>query len=195
MSAPICSTALAHIGKPPIQLLTEDSTEAKLCNAFYARALQSLLVEHAWRFAMKSVALALLEEDGPDGWTYRYAYPSDCLRAIEVYTSVDVPSAPTIPWTVELSSTDLRTILSNDTGLNLRYTSNVTDTNLFSPKFRETLEYKLANMLAMPLTGDESLVRYTKQLEVLTLVQAKVNDANEGRAQAKPLTQAILSRR
>ena len=48
----ICSNALRKLGDDPITSLTEDTERARLCNAFYNTARDSLLRSHPWNFAI-----------------------------------------------------------------------------------------------------------------------------------------------
>ena len=48
----ICSNALRKLGDSPITALTEDTERARLCNALYEPARDSLLRSHAWNFAI-----------------------------------------------------------------------------------------------------------------------------------------------
>lgn len=139
----ICNMALFYVGASPITSLTAETTDrAKLCNQIYAPTRNSLLQEHKWNFGMTRVALSLLVSVPINTWAYQFQMPQDCVQIHETYP-VDTP--------YEIEGTLL---LTNAGSIAIRYMRRVTDPALFSEKFRSALEYKLASLMAIPLTGD-----------------------------------------
>ena len=152
----ICNLALSHIGtKSTIASLTENSNEARQCNLLYVPARDHTLRAHPWKFAQKRVALADLGSP-PQGWLYRYQYPSDCIAAREILPDNKDTDDP-VPFEVAVSD-DLKSkvILCDKAGAYLRYTARVTDPTLFDPMFVTALSWWLAFLLAKPLTGSET---------------------------------------
>jgi hypothetical protein len=80
------NTALALIGEYEI---TESDTESKqyvLCERFYEKARDEVLVSHLWNEAIID-SMVLESDDSPIfGYTYKYAKPEDCLRVISIGT-------------------------------------------------------------------------------------------------------------
>ena len=51
----ICNRALSKLGAARITSLTEDSVNARACNAMYESVRDAELRAHPWNFAMKRV--------------------------------------------------------------------------------------------------------------------------------------------
>ena len=175
----ICNIALNHLGADStIASLTEQSTEARQCNILYAPSRDYILRKHPWGFAEKVVALSSLGSPPPD-WSYRYQYPSDCIKIREVLTGDRNVSDP-VPYKVAAGD-DLnsRVILSDKDEAYLRYTARVTNAAVFDASFVQMLAWYMAVQLAMPLTGkksirDDALVGYQ-----LISGDAEATDSNE----------------
>lgn len=175
--ATICNMALAHIKAARITTLSERSEEAEYCNIFYDTARKATLEAFNWSFARKNMALVQMNEyTGDDftryGFTYRYAYPSDCAKARYIpragtagrpfspyadtyepqrYVMADAAAIPA-RFKLELGDTEnRRTILTNEEDAVLVYTKDITDTNLFNGQFVLALSYHLAGLLGTPL--------------------------------------------
>lgn len=183
----ICNLALLRIGtRSSIGSLAEGSTEANACARFYPLTRDTVLAEHPWSFAAKRSSLALLGDGGTDRWSFRYAYPSDCLtaRAIE---PADVPPVHRHrPREFEIvSSTDaagnpVQAILSSQPNAVLLYTARIANPGLFPPRFIEALSWKLAAELVSALTGETQLGQASMAMAQAALELAKTHDGNEG---------------
>lgn len=190
----ICNKALRLINVSKIDNLSEESSEARTCSTMYAPARDALLREHQWGFARTYATLAATTLIHPH-WAYVYAVPSLYLYGISVFPSdVYVSEDEIFPNRVaESVSRDAeyrfevvnmdnsRVVLTNVPNAMLEYIRQVTDVTLFDPHFTETLCYKLAADMAIPLTGDAQIAAfYTNKLN-LALQHAKVLAANEGK--------------
>ena len=80
----ICNLALSHVGGRPIESFTEGTKEAIECGRFYAFDRDAVLEDHNWNFARKRLDLALTSDE-VSGWTYSYAWPTDCLAPRRIY--------------------------------------------------------------------------------------------------------------
>lgn len=82
----ICSNALRKLGDSPITSLTENSERARLCNALYEPARDSLLRSHAWNFAITRAALSQISSTPAFEYSHQYALPTDpfCLRVLKM---------------------------------------------------------------------------------------------------------------
>lgn len=162
----ICNMALAHIGAGPLISSIDPpdgSVEAGYCATFYDVARTELLEPGNWAFSLKRAELAELT-NASAAWTYAYALPSDCLRALRVLS-------PTIGVTVftqdasPLQADDRQgaqfdiegqILYSNQTEATLLYARDVTDSARFTPSFTSALSYLLASYLAGPIVkGNE----------------------------------------
>ncbi|MDY0241854.1 MAG: hypothetical protein RBR34_06725 [Rhodospirillaceae bacterium] len=171
----LCNMALARIRAQPIAALNEGSVESIACGAFYETARDAVLRDHAWNFATRRRTLA--DTAGAvGGWTYGYAYPSDCLMARKIYNPV---GSARIPF--EVAATDSGLVIYTDrAAAELVYTARITDLDLCDPQFLEALSWKLAADVALSITGSKDLMQIALTMYRNTLSQAQTADANEG---------------
>jgi hypothetical protein len=180
----ICNLALSHIGAGTISALTEVSAEAVQCSLHYDNALDFVLRDYPWNFATRRVTLALSSDTPPDEWGYAYSLPSDCLWARRVVVS----NAATDPlFVIEINSTgDGKILLTNEVTAVLQYTARITETTLFDPMFSEAFSWKLASMIAFPLTKSAELWNACQTMYINMKSAAQRADANEGQAETPP---------
>ncbi len=144
----ICNLALTKLGAARISSRDEVSEEAQACNEIYDEVRDDVLADHIWNFAQKRAALGLLDETPEftdDGVTLVYQAPTDMIKL----NFVNIESA-----IVKLEGDK---ILSDTSGLEVKYTFRVTDVQKFFPKFIEALATRLAAELAYTLTASRSL--------------------------------------
>jgi len=182
----ICNQALIALGATTIANLTEDSKNARLCNAIYAQTRDTVLTDHVWNFAQKRAVLATVAEDPvweEDDMTVVYQKPTDCLR-------INYVNIPTAIFKIEGDK-----ILSNETGLKIKYTMRVTDPMIFFPKFVEALAARLSAELAYPISGHMSVaetlfeIYYKKKLP-----QAMATDSQQGTPEGAHQDEWLLAR-
>jgi hypothetical protein len=181
----ICNLALTRIGKELISDVTADTAAAIACNAVYEYVLDALLSQTAWNFATRSAALAEVTDEYTN-YDYAYAYPTDCLWAMEIVN--DVSEDP-----IEFE------VVSNSTGTQrqaeLRYVSRVSNPNLYSASFIMALSAKLAIELAGILVGDPARVAaLTQYYQQVALPEARGADAREGCLPARQRNDMVEAR-
>lgn len=155
----------------PIAAFSDATKHARLFNRSFDRIRDLLLAEHAWPFAVTSVALALQAQDPLPGWTYRYAYPSDCLNALAVTDENGIRAGMAMassgsdsqPWMVWRNGQQAFQIVhgTQDTSIvtdleraYLIYVSRVEDVGRYPPKFAEALVKRMAWQLAPAVMGE-----------------------------------------
>src|SRR5512146_1689119 len=89
----ICNMALGHIGVTKfIAALTDRSNEANVCNLYYEQARDFVLEDLPWPFATRYISLGLVTDFTaltiPHDWSYAYRYPSDCVFARRLVTTI-----------------------------------------------------------------------------------------------------------
>lgn len=175
----LCNLALARIGtRSRITSIDEASTEAAALKTFFDAARDQVLNDHPWNFATKRQALAESAIDPPADWTYRYDYPTDCVRARALATTlrnIDPPRFK-VEANPDLAS---RCVLADEEDAILVYTARVTDTNLFDPAFVVALSWRLAADIAETLSGDRPTADRCEQAYLRALATAKAADAGE----------------
>jgi len=171
----ICSNALRKLGDDPITSLTEDTERARLCNAFYETARDSLLRSHPWNFAITRATLAQLSTTPAYGFAYQYALPTDpyCLRVLEMEYQDYI-------FKIENLATVGRVLLSDESTAKILYVGRITDTALFDSLFVDTLTAHLALKLAYPITNSVTLQAQMQKLYQLKLSEARSVDGQEG---------------
>lgn len=205
-SVDIANMALAHVGsRSHIESFSERSEEARVCRLWYEPSRVTCLESHNWNFARKRQLLTLDSDPAPTGvWTYRYQYPSDCIKARELinpynpYQWQQTPSymdPDAVPFEIELdSSGERRTLVTNLKQATLLYTADISNTALFTHYFVMALSYALANRIAYSLTHKSSIAEETMSQFLMWRDQAAKLDANEHIPRAPREAEAIRGR-
>jgi len=171
----ICSNALRKLGDDPITSLTDDTERARLCNAFYETARDSLLRSHPWNFAITRASLTQLSTTPAYGFAYQYALPTDpyCLRVLEMEYQDYI-------FKIENLATEGRVLLSDEGTAKILYIGRITDTALFDSLFVDTLTAHLSVKLAYPITNSTTLQAQMHKLYQAKLSEARSVDGQEG---------------
>ena len=181
--AAICNMALAHIKQTKTTIAnldTDTGNPADQCRIHYDVARRFALADHNWNFATKRVTLADVGSP-PATYTYRYDYPSDCLKVQEIQrlTKADVP----VPYLIEAvedgSKLSILTDMATAIGV---YTWDVENVALFSPSFVTALSWLLASDLAPALSGSEKVQESSLTVYRNYIAAAQAADSSEGKA-------------
>ena len=156
----ICNGALNQLGATTILSLTEDSKNARLCNARYTQVRDALFRTHPWNCLQTRLELAASTITPAWGFTYAYTLPANCLRLLRV---LDYDSNYKVEG---------RKILSNASTMKILYISRVTDPNEYDELLRETLSAALGADIAYAVTSNNT----TSQNMILSY-QEKLKDA------------------
>jgi hypothetical protein len=195
----IYNLALANIAsKAFVNSLTEDSNERKFCAANYATARDVVFEDHDWNFASFYENLALLKESTdavppPLPWLYEYTYPSQCVKAREIVRELD--NLPDVPFRIDLDDAKSGKVIHTDKeDAKLRFTYRVSNPTLFSPRAVEAIGWKLATMIAIPITGDLKLKQNAEQSYLNAIANAKASNLNESVNRDAPEPDLIQAR-
>jgi len=112
----------------------------------------------------------------PLDWTYQYALPSDCVRAIDVRSSA---GGKPQKFQLAKTSTGQRVLHTNLEGAVLRYVTRVTDSTKYDALFIFACSWLLASLLAGPVTRNTKIQEGALKMHVKYLDDAKAVDANE----------------
>jgi len=191
----ICNLALNNIGVRSITSVSELSEAARRCAIVWQPAIDAVLSEHDWNFATKIEALALISGETIPGWDYVYAYPANCLNPLKVLEAEFDKDSPINDFEIIVAPlTHVKAIATNVETAYLRYVSTVSDETLYSPAFVEAVTYKLAGMLAQPLTKNTQLAISMMNIYNSLIAKAKAQNKNEGTAQPEPTSSYIDAR-
>ena len=164
----ICNGALNQLGASTILSLTEDSKNARLCNARYTQVRDAVFRSHPWNCLQKRVQLAA-DSDAPAwGFTKQYTLPADCLR---VLTILDYDADYKIEG---------RKILTDNSTMKILYISRVEDPNEYDELLRETLSASLAADIAYAITSSNPTATNMFNLFQSKLKDARFVDSTEG---------------
>lgn len=141
----ICNAALSKIGEAPLDaLIANESTASRLCVLHYHPARRETLCMARWTFATTTATLDTASAQSPGSLTpYQFTLPKDCLRVLDVECA---------DWKMQG-----RRIHASRIPLRMSYTADMEDADQFDPLFRDALATRLAEKLAMPMTGSQSL--------------------------------------
>jgi len=150
----ICNQALSHVRAASIQSIDDTSVEGLECKRHFEIVRDAVLAKFMWNFATKTETLADTGDEY-SGWSYAYAYPTDCVKARRIYNSA---GSPRLPFEIRSNADkDARIILTDVEDAILVYTAEITNVNMYSPEFVEMLAYALAVELAVPVCNNEEL--------------------------------------
>lgn len=180
-SISICNKALTYLSAERILALTENSENARRCNAIYDYTRDEIIASHTWKFATKWASLAQLDETPINGYTYAFALPADFIKERELYTD----------YSFYIESSKLYT---NDSSPKLNYIARVTDESKFPPYFAEALSRRIAADLAFGITQNASLAELAFKLADNALREAKQIDS-QGATPREPRRSRILDER
>ena len=156
----ICNTALNQLGASTILTLTEDSKNARLCNARYTQIRDAVFRSHPFNCLQKRVELSSSTTTPAWGYSFQYDLPGDCLRLLRI---LDYDSDHKVEG---------RSILSNNSSMKILYISRITDPNQYDELLRETISAALAADIAYAITSNN-----TTQQNMIALYQHKLRDA------------------
>lgn len=183
----ICNLALMHIGTgTSIASLSEQSTEARICARSYETAKDSVLRDYNWNFATKFISLADIGTP-PEGWAYRYQYPSDCIKAVALYqgqvtTTTEGNNKLNSFRVITQDGLNSKAIICNLSPATLEYIARVENPEIFDALFTEALSMRLASLIAFTLTGKTRLRNDALKLYQNILSTARFADSQEGQS-------------
>lgn len=185
----VCNKALADVRADntlsDITDVTDTSAEAQACRTYVYDIIGEVLEEYDWRWASREKSLgAIHADDPPEGWSYRYLVPNDCVVPREVLSEGKIPNTDKNAF-VEVLSADgsERTLSTNIEDAILRYTSDAlsVQVELWPNNFTNCVRHKLAHELGMalknsPQIAESSYGRYRMALASARYVDGAGND-------------------
>lgn len=175
----LCKQAVMRLGTTN-SLSQTGGQPALFAHSFYDHALEELLSELPWAFAKKQVSLTANGTSPTQGYTKRYALPSDfvaLLRVNQIDTTENFGNWEIVGGFIH---TDLGAPIIID------YTSLVTTVSEFPAPFIEALIARIAAKIALPLTGKADIATALAQVAAETLNRPTIKVLIE--KSAKPRT-------
>ncbi len=190
----ICNLALARIGNgQAISALTESSAAAVQLSAIYETTRDTVLRAFGWRFARRTVALALVANDPSTDWAYSYQLPADCLRALRLVPPGGRADCARYPFALYGSDTGML-LMADLTAPVLEYTARVTSESLFTPDFVSAFAWRLAQDAAVALSVNPAMADRAAQAYAVDLSKAQLNAQLERQADPPRESSLITAR-
>jgi hypothetical protein len=170
----LSNMALSELKAERITSMDDGSEEAIVCTLYFDQAMDTLLEQHLWDFAMERATPARLSSTPLYNYDYEFQVPTDpyCLRILEV-TNTD--GVKLDKWKREGS-----VILADEDAINIRYIKRVTNLTHLSALFKEAFVFWLASKIAYSLTGSTTKGQDMFQKYRMVMRKAYVNDAKQG---------------
>lgn len=179
----IAKMALSHIGdRYDITSLTEATPEAEQVNLVFDNARDALVREYPWTWSLRYYTPAALVGTPPAQWTYMYAYPSDALRVWRIVNPLDPQQnrLPPLEFRVARNNDDVKVLLTEESEPEFEYSKQVTNSFEWDSLFDVALSWRIASMIAMPITGDSGIRDMIRREAELQIGRAQQEDGNEG---------------
>lgn len=179
----IWNMALGYLkGDNTVDDENENTYEAKKCRLYWNTCRSFVLKDHLWSFAKKRATLALTGT-APDGWTYQYKYPSDCIKADRIYDAFDPQDLKGKRIDFEVASNPAGTgkvIWTDQADAQLVYGTDVTDPAMWEPDFDNALSLYMGHKLAIAIMNSAKRSKELLDLYYATMDTAQVNNTREG---------------
>ena len=166
----ISNLALTILGADRVTSLEDNSENARRLTAIYDQCLEDVLRAHPWNFAITRQTLAQLSTVPVFGYDLEYQVPGDCLRVLEVNDGTNLITDFKIEG---------RKLLTNDSTVNIKFISNITDPNQYTSQFAFVLSTRIAMELAYAITNNKATMELMANLYASRLQTAKETDAQE----------------
>jgi hypothetical protein len=171
----ICNLALSLLGRPSINLLDENTAEARACRRLYRQARRACLATSSWTFARTRVSAAPLTVPPDTQWRYAYQRPTDAIAIVRLLLDGDPPHMGIAFRQFAVLGDTIRTNLPPPVLID--YVSDLTDESRFPPLFTEYMAMHLAAMLSMDLVKRPETLRELRQQELRARSEAITADA------------------
>jgi hypothetical protein len=196
-----------------IPSLDDDSKAADVMRQLWPTIRDLVLTDRVWPWALQSKPLQMVVEPAQPGWTYRYAYPADCVTAYAVTTADGIRAAGKLQkfaaadyvasvwgsgcFDYETAYGEQATTIStNVEGALLVYAVRVEDAGRYPPQFVNALACRLAAEAAPPLIGEVGLQNKAQLLQEyqLALTHAGAHASNESASMESYVTPSMAAR-
>lgn len=162
---------LARVKNTLTEIDTDTEPNAKVARQFLNAHIHELLEELDLRAFSVSVTLGDItdSEPPPFGWSYRYAWPADCVIPREITIAGWLPENTPIPFEEELvGDKSARSILCNEPNVDLRYTTDeyIESVNKWPWNFRRAVVYRLASSMAFAIKESPTIAEAMMNLYV-----------------------------
>lgn len=187
----LANLALARLGIDPITSIDDGNKPARTCKTFLSIVRDDVLRAADWGFARRRVELSLVSENPTDDWRYAYRAPTDCLKILEITSTV----GPDWRIKYEIESDDTGTLIyTMDDSPVLLYTKRISTSANCPSDFVMAVAYRLAAEICeiMGKGADRRKEIFTDY--VMQLSGARATNANDERFQRMPEAKCFTDR-
>lgn len=184
----IWNMALAALPESHVDTIDERSLGAEACAREYPNALELLLEDHDYDFAVVRAPLAQVVNDRAAEWPFAYALPEDMARPRHLlpYSAGDAPVTAAYSWVGRLRGGEHRVpfrmagdrIYCRIESATLEYVSKSPGEARFSAMFARALALELATRIVMPIKKDSKRQGELIRLAETARDRAKASDMN-----------------
>jgi hypothetical protein len=165
----IISNAFILLGKAPVNDLTTSDPIVTSAVKIYDMTYPDLLAAHPWRFAMEIKTLdPLTAAPVIDEWTTAYLLPGDLIQLYRVYQK---------SW-YRIYQNQIYANTSSTETITIEYTHPVTE-DRFPAYFTQLFTYKMAALMAMPVTELVQKGEYYEKMATGQLAVARSLDSQQ----------------
>lgn len=169
----ICNEALGDVPADLISSIDDDTVSGRNCKRLYQSVVDDLIEAHDFDFAIRRVALAVVDNDRPE-WGYAYTLPAQMASPRRLLPALGAGWVPMwradrlgkleqmIPF--EMADGKLYTSLES---ASLEYVMAPTDPGLFTSLFSRAVVTELSARLVMPVKNDR-----TRQGDLIKIAEA-----------------------
>jgi len=174
MDIKIINRAILKLGESPISSINEQPY-GHLFAMIYDDVRKNLLSAYPWRFAIKRVQLAQLDEESLSIYPNVFQLPNDCLLVRNISDFNKVPDLRDFKATShERYQIEGDKIYSMWNKINLIYVADVEEN--FSQLFKEAFICKLASELCLKLHQNLNMYQVLEQQYIAAINQAMTHD-------------------
>lgn len=171
----ICNVALSMIGGKAMISFTDNTREAILCSRIYNQVVEYVINSGEWTSATRRATLNQLTSTP----TYKYSF------------QYQLPTSPRVVKVVEINEErpgdkDYRIegslLLTNESAVDIRYIAFIEDSDGYGAYLEESIVYRLAAILAYPISGSAKLASEMSQQSRIVLASNLSSDGQQGSA-------------
>lgn len=166
----VCSNALLTLGQRPINSFQDLSDSVLAAANLWPMVRDAVLRAHPWNCATKRVVLSPETTAPAFGYDYRFILPGDCLRVL----SVGRDQSEEFPYVIESGE-----LLCDESVVYLRYVWRNELPATWDAILNRAMTAAMAEVLAVPATGDLQKKQAANNDYLLALQQARAIDGQE----------------
>lgn len=177
-------------------LATDKSNEARQCRLFFDHTRLLTLEAKRWPYCARRVTLQDLGSP-PTGWTYRYKYPSNCVRANYIVNPALRTPGTDLKIPFEIMDEDDgygKVILCDAADAELDFNFNQEDVSLYSATMTQAHAMALAAFVAPALRVDANIMKAAQQAWTLWLAEAANQSFSEKQEDPLPESEFVTAR-